>query len=130
MQDKQETQVWSLDQEDPLEKQMETHSSVLVLETLWTEELGRDHKGLDTTELLSTPVWTQYKDNKINSFSFCFHIENNIMEGIQWALILLRYKLVRSVYKRMVHTGVYMFICKTEVLWDSGLKIENIYRQL
>ena len=30
MQEKQETQVWSLGQEDPLEKEMETHSSVLV----------------------------------------------------------------------------------------------------
>ena len=91
MQDKQETQVWSLGQEDPLEKEMETHSSILVWESPWTEELGGDHKGLDTTELLSTHMWTQYKDSKINSFSFCFHIENNIIDSVQWALILLRY---------------------------------------
>ena len=36
----QETQVPSLDQEDPLEKGMATHSSVLAWEILWTKETG------------------------------------------------------------------------------------------
>ena len=36
----QETQVQSLDQEDPLEKGMATHSSILAWEILWTEEIG------------------------------------------------------------------------------------------
>ena len=36
----QETQVPSLDQEDPLEKGMATHSSVLAWEILWTKEPG------------------------------------------------------------------------------------------
>ena len=35
-----ETQVQSLDQEDPLEKEMATHSSILVWEIPWTEEPG------------------------------------------------------------------------------------------
>ena len=35
----QETQVQSLGQEDPLEKEMATHSSVLAWEIPWTEEL-------------------------------------------------------------------------------------------
>ena len=34
----QETQVWSLGQEDPLEKEMETHSSILAWEIPWTEK--------------------------------------------------------------------------------------------
>ena len=34
----QETQVLSLDQEDPLEKEMATHSSILAWEIPWTEE--------------------------------------------------------------------------------------------
>ena len=37
----QETWVWSLGQEDPLEKEMVTHFSILVWETLWTEEPGK-----------------------------------------------------------------------------------------
>ena len=36
----QETQVSSLGQEDPLEKEMAAHSSILVWEILWTKELG------------------------------------------------------------------------------------------
>ena len=36
----QETWVWSLGQEDPMEKEMTTHSSILAWEILWTEELG------------------------------------------------------------------------------------------
>ena len=37
----QETRVQSLGWEDPLEKEMATHSSVLAWKTPWTEEAGR-----------------------------------------------------------------------------------------
>ena len=37
----QETQVQSLGQEDPLEKEMATHSSILAWKIPWTEKLGR-----------------------------------------------------------------------------------------
>ena len=37
----QEIQVYSLGQEDPLEKGMATHSSILAWEIPWTEEPGR-----------------------------------------------------------------------------------------
>ena len=36
----QETCVWSLGREDPLEKEMGTHSSTLAWEIPWTEEPG------------------------------------------------------------------------------------------
>ena len=36
----QEMQVWSLGQEDPLEKEMATHSSILAWRIPWTEEPG------------------------------------------------------------------------------------------
>ena len=36
-----ETWVRSLGQEDPLEKEMATHSSILAWENPWTEEPGR-----------------------------------------------------------------------------------------
>ena len=36
----QETVVWSLSQEDPFEKGMETHSSILAWEIPWTQETG------------------------------------------------------------------------------------------
>ena len=41
----QETLVQSLDQEDPLEKEMATHSSILAWRITWTEEPG----GLQST---------------------------------------------------------------------------------
>ena len=44
-QDTQETWVRSLDQEDPLEKEMATYSCVLAWEILWPEEPG----GLQST---------------------------------------------------------------------------------
>ena len=37
----QETQVRSLGQEDPLEKEMANHSSILAWKIPWTEERGR-----------------------------------------------------------------------------------------
>ena len=38
---RQETWVQSLGQEDPLEKEMATHSSILAWKIPWMEELGR-----------------------------------------------------------------------------------------
>ena len=53
----QETWVRSLGWEDPLEKGMATHSSILAWRIPWTEEPGglqsRGHKESDTTEQLS-----------------------------------------------------------------------------
>ena len=37
----QETQVWSLGWEDPIEKGMTTHSSILAWRILWTDGPGR-----------------------------------------------------------------------------------------
>ena len=51
-----ETWVRSLGQEDPLEKEMATHSSILAWRIPWTEELGGlqsvGHKESDTTKRL------------------------------------------------------------------------------
>ena len=51
------TQVQSLGQEDPLEKGMATHSSILAWKILWTEEPGRQSpwglKELNMTEQLN-----------------------------------------------------------------------------
>ena len=41
MHEMQETRVWSLGQEDPLEEKMATHSSILTWRISWTEEPGR-----------------------------------------------------------------------------------------
>ena len=51
----QETQVRSLGLEDPLEKQMATHSSILAWRIPWTEwaTVHMGHKELDTSEQLT-----------------------------------------------------------------------------
>ena len=53
----QEMQVQSLGQEDPLEKETATHSSILAWEIPWTEEPGTTVHGvtneLDTTQQLN-----------------------------------------------------------------------------
>ena len=41
----QETWVQSLNREDPLEKEMATHSSILAWRISWREELGRQRVG-------------------------------------------------------------------------------------
>ena len=52
MQETQETWVWSLSQEDPLEEEMETHSSILAGKIPWTEEPGGLHStGLQRVRL-------------------------------------------------------------------------------
>ena len=48
--------VGSFDQEDPLEKEMATHSNVLAWEISWTEESG----GLQS--MGSQKSWTQFSD--------------------------------------------------------------------
>ena len=58
MQETQEMRVWSLGWEDPLEKEMATHSSILAWKIPWREDPGglqsMGHTESDTAELLST----------------------------------------------------------------------------
>ena len=61
----QEAWVQSLGQEDPLEKDMATCSSILAWEIQWTEEPGRlqsmGSQELDTTQRLTTTTYIFYK---------------------------------------------------------------------
>ena len=58
--------------EDPLEKAMATHSSMLAWRIAWTEEPGRlyspwGHKELDRTEWLSTQTYTHIQTDIVDS---------------------------------------------------------------
>ena len=59
-----ETQVRSLGQEDPLEKGMLTHSSILALRSPWTEEPG----GLRSVHGVAKS-WTRLSDRHSLSLS-------------------------------------------------------------
>ena len=50
----QETGVWSLRQEDPLEEGMATHSSILAWRIPWTEEPGATAHGVTKNQALKT----------------------------------------------------------------------------
>ena len=80
MQEMQETQVWSLVWEDPLEEEMATHLSILAWKITWTEEPGGAgegysrwrSKGSGMTEKLSTKTkqnsdWIQLNKALSNS---------------------------------------------------------------
>ena len=56
----QETQVLFLGQEDPLEKEMETHSCIIAWEIPWTEEPG----GLQSMGLQRV-IYTEHADTHI-----------------------------------------------------------------
>ena len=67
----QETKVQSLGQEDPLEKGMATHFSIIVWRIPWTEEPGRLYNPwgpgeLDTTEQLTLSLF--FFRNRVNQF--------------------------------------------------------------
>ena len=59
-----ETQVWSLGEEDPMEKETATHSSILAWKIPWTEEPGRlpsmgsQRVRHDWATSLSLTIWT------------------------------------------------------------------------
>ena len=63
---KQEMQVWSLGQEDPLEKEMATHSRTLAWKIPWTEDPGRlqsmgsQRVGHDSATSFSLLLWQKH----------------------------------------------------------------------
>ena len=63
----QETWVWSLGQEDPLEKEMATHSNILAWRIPWTKEPGG---------LQSMGLWRVGHDWATNTFTFMYKIDN------------------------------------------------------
>ena len=75
----QEIQVWSLDQEDPLEEEMATHSSILAGKIPWTEErIGLQSMGLQSqtwlkrfsmhTHITTLTKHKHYKEKTVKSF--------------------------------------------------------------
>ena len=85
-----ETWVRSLGREEPLEKEMATHSSILAWRIPWTEELGglqsTGRKELDTTERLHFPVHKSISLFRLSYVYFsysmyvCIHTLTNIVK--------------------------------------------------
>ena len=85
----QETWVWSLGQEGPLEKEMATHSSILAWRIPWTEELGglqsmgsQVRHDLATKPTKNQPtILTKFRIFLFFFFFFCFCFCLTIVRG-------------------------------------------------
>ena len=66
----QETRIWSLGQEDPLEKEMATHSSTLAWKIPWTEESCKLHRLTKSRTRLSDFNSLHFTFMQTNSSSF------------------------------------------------------------
>ena len=88
MQGTQETRVWSLSQEDPLEEEMATHFSIPAWKIPWTEEPGRlwfmglqrVRQNLATEHYLSIYhsfflyIWLSWWSLKFECECMCMHV--------------------------------------------------------
>ena len=76
----QETQVWFLGREDPLEKEMATHSSIHAWRMPWTEEPGR----LYSSWGCKSRTWlSDYTTTTNKSFIWIFS-PTNWVSVVQW----------------------------------------------
>ena len=90
MQEMQETWVWSLDQEDSLEKGVATHSSIFAWRIRWIEEpdrlqsIGLQRAGHDWRELARTQGWFPNLSYKLGILGKLFNISRlNILMVIE-----------------------------------------------
>ena len=98
----QETRIWSLGQEDPLEKEMETHSSTFAWRIPWTEEpgrlksLGSERVGHDWATNITTTVYHRSVISRLKevltyySLSHCifsFPPPHKMGSDIRWAAV-------------------------------------------
>ena len=72
MQDTKEPWVRSLGQEDPLEKELATHSSILAWEIPWTEEPGGLQSRVAESDTLSYKTTARGQGNESQALAFFF----------------------------------------------------------
>ena len=78
----QKMQVWSLSQEDPMEKEMATHSIILFWEIPWTEECGE----LQSTGRKESNMTERLNNNNIGRDCFVYWLLEN-----RWIFYVLIY---------------------------------------
>ena len=90
-----ENQVQSLGQEDPLEKGMATHSSILAWRTPWTEALGLQSMGLQRGRYWVTNTFTFHTHTHTLIICFCivFDLLFHFWEFILRSWILAAYSV-------------------------------------
>ena len=116
MQETQETWVWSLGQEDPLQEEMATHSSIIASRTPWTELCSRlESMGSQRIGRNWECMHALDPKKRLSSTSFIFNYLNS-----HYVLLLAKttiYLLDKNLWKNL-------FLC---VLWtEKHLVLKNI----
>ena len=119
-----ETLVWSLSWEDPLEKEMATHSSILAWRIPWTEEPGRLQSiGLQSRTWLKllSMQWLMM----INIFSYTYFLSVYFLQWNVWSCLLPTFNwkvffycwVFRVIY--IFWTQVLCWICELQIFSPS-----------
>ena len=103
-----ETRVWSLGGEDPLEKEMATHSSILAWRILWTEEPG----GLQSMGLQR--VGHDWATSL--SLSLSHHEMWRDWERVKMAQLCLLFVISYIMENRIVFSAVCLYSCSHYLL--------------
>ena len=109
----QELRVWPLGQEDPLEKEMATHSSILTREIPWTEEPG----GLQS--MGSQRVRHDWVTNTYTLGSIRFHLSLETKKNVGFLIHLRKQPLWHRLHfwgHVLLTTGKMRKLC--EVQWE------------
>ena len=108
----QETRIGSLGWEDPMEKEMATHSSVLARKILWTEKLGKLWSMVSLRVGYNWSKWamcywlgTSIHVTSFQSSDSSLKIINAFSIGVIWKLII---KVTQSEY-----------LCAYQEMWDD-----------
>ena len=135
----QETQVPALGQEDPLEKTMATHSSILVWGIPWTEEPGRlqstGSPWLSThltfsycpacLSFVDSSLPTENRDSlKAGSLKTCdIWISDLLLISVSITISLVRYTWDCQLYKIFLYLGVicWVYLGKIQYLFSSQI---------
>ena len=133
----QETWVWFLGWEDPLEKDMATHSSILAWRIPWTEEPGglqsMGLQELGTTEKLSTHTHTHAHTH--SGISFSHEKEENpasrgYMVGPQGHYAKwhkpgregpILFDITYMLNLKKPNWNIYVTVCKTDSQWEFAV---------
>ena len=113
MQEKWEMQVWSLDQEDPLEEGMTTHSSVLAWIIPWTEEHGRLQSIVlhSQTRLKQISVHAQPQNEPLNSFFWRMMFRKKDLDGRHHRFLVSQQpELSTCTGFNPLHTHIYIYV--------------------
>ena len=98
--------VWFLDQEDPLEKDMAIHSSILAWEIQWTEEPG----GLQSIGLHR--VGHNWATKTQHTYSLC----SRSKKGVQFSFLFLIALLAKQMLHFSPFSDIYIWISKELML--------------